>query len=91
LGRLAVTRSVIDEFARQPVPVQTQPPVALQALTSREREVLDLSKGARQTTGRRLETRSVRDVGHGELAFTSIGAAGVLFESNDDLPEEAPL
>ena len=65
--------------------------MTVQALTSSEREVLDLSKEARQTTGRRLGTHSLRDVRYGDLAFTSIGAAGVLFESNDDLPEEAPL
>jgi DNA-binding NarL/FixJ family response regulator len=38
----AVTRSVIEQFARQPGPTPPQPPVAVSALTPREREVLDL-------------------------------------------------
>jgi len=37
----AITRAVIDEFARQP-PVRRAPPAALAGLTPREREVLDL-------------------------------------------------
>jgi DNA-binding NarL/FixJ family response regulator len=37
----AVTRAVIDEFARQP-PARLAPPAALAELTPREREVLDL-------------------------------------------------
>jgi len=38
----SVTRSVIEQFARQPGPMPAQPPVAVAALTPREREVLDL-------------------------------------------------
>jgi DNA-binding NarL/FixJ family response regulator len=38
----AVTRSVIEEFARHPSPTAEQPPVVVTALTPREREVLDL-------------------------------------------------
>jgi DNA-binding NarL/FixJ family response regulator len=38
----AVTRSVIDEFARQPRPAPAGPPAAVAELTPREREVLDL-------------------------------------------------
>jgi DNA-binding NarL/FixJ family response regulator len=39
----AVTRSVIEEFARQPAPAaRRSPPAALADLTPREREVLDL-------------------------------------------------
>jgi DNA-binding NarL/FixJ family response regulator len=38
----AVTRSVIEEFARQPAPAPDQPPTAVASLTPREREVLDL-------------------------------------------------
>jgi DNA-binding NarL/FixJ family response regulator len=39
----AVTRTVIEEFARQPTPKAPQrPPQALEELTPREREVLDL-------------------------------------------------
>lgn len=39
----AVTRAVIEEFARQPPPaVRRAPPAALAALTPRERDVLDL-------------------------------------------------
>jgi DNA-binding NarL/FixJ family response regulator len=37
----SVTRSVIEQFARQPAPAPGPPP-ELEALTSREREVLDL-------------------------------------------------
>ncbi|MGY4768184.1 response regulator [Kribbella sp. CWNU-51] len=38
----SVTRSVIQQFARQPAPTPPQPPVAVAALTPREREILDL-------------------------------------------------
>jgi DNA-binding NarL/FixJ family response regulator len=38
----AVTRSVIEEFVRHPAPAPTQQPVAVAALTPREREVLEL-------------------------------------------------
>jgi DNA-binding NarL/FixJ family response regulator len=38
----AVTRAVIEEFARQPPARQAGPPAALADLTPREREVLDL-------------------------------------------------
>jgi DNA-binding NarL/FixJ family response regulator len=38
----SVTRSVIEQFARQPAPPPTHPPAAVAALTPREREVLDL-------------------------------------------------
>ena len=38
----SITRSVIEQFARQPAPTPPQPPVAVAALTPREREVLDL-------------------------------------------------
>jgi DNA-binding NarL/FixJ family response regulator len=38
----AITRAVIEEFARQPAARQTDPPAALADLTPREREVLDL-------------------------------------------------
>jgi DNA-binding NarL/FixJ family response regulator len=38
----AITRAVIEEFARQPPPMRQQPPRALAELTPREREVLDL-------------------------------------------------
>jgi DNA-binding NarL/FixJ family response regulator len=38
----AVTRAVIEEFARLPAPTVTSHPVALAELTPREREVLDL-------------------------------------------------
>jgi len=38
----SITRSVIEQFARQPAPTPAQPPVAVAALTPREREVLDL-------------------------------------------------
>jgi DNA-binding NarL/FixJ family response regulator len=38
----AITRAVIEEFARQPVATETLTPIALDALTPREREVLDL-------------------------------------------------
>jgi DNA-binding NarL/FixJ family response regulator len=42
----AVTRAVIEEFARQPPPaVRRAPPAALAELTPREREVLDLMLG----------------------------------------------
>ena len=37
-----MTRSVIEQFARQPVPPPARPPTAVAALTAREREVLDL-------------------------------------------------
>jgi DNA-binding NarL/FixJ family response regulator len=38
----AVTRAVIEEFARQPAAPRRTPPAALAELTPREREVLDL-------------------------------------------------
>ena len=38
----SITRSVIEEFARHPAPAPLQQPVAVAALTPREREVLDL-------------------------------------------------
>jgi DNA-binding NarL/FixJ family response regulator len=38
----AVTRAVIDEFARRPVPRAPAVPLAIGELTAREREVLDL-------------------------------------------------
>jgi DNA-binding NarL/FixJ family response regulator len=38
----AVTRAVIEEFARRPAPREASPPPALDGLTAREREVLDL-------------------------------------------------
>jgi DNA-binding NarL/FixJ family response regulator len=38
----SVTRSVIEQFARQPAPPPARPPAAVAALTPREREVLDL-------------------------------------------------
>jgi DNA-binding NarL/FixJ family response regulator len=38
----SITRSVIQEFARHPAPAPHQQPVAVAALTPREREVLDL-------------------------------------------------
>jgi DNA-binding NarL/FixJ family response regulator len=38
----AVTRAVIEEFARQPAPRERPAPAALDELTAREREVLDL-------------------------------------------------
>ena len=38
----AVTRAVIDEFARQRPPAPAPPPAAVAELTPREREVLDL-------------------------------------------------
>jgi DNA-binding NarL/FixJ family response regulator len=38
----AVTRTVIEEFARQPAPAPLAEPVAVGELTPREREVLDL-------------------------------------------------
>jgi DNA-binding NarL/FixJ family response regulator len=38
----AVTRAVIEEFARQPATPRRTPPAALSELTPREREVLDL-------------------------------------------------
>jgi DNA-binding NarL/FixJ family response regulator len=38
----SITRSVIEQFARQPAPVPAQLPAAVAALTHREREVLDL-------------------------------------------------
>jgi DNA-binding NarL/FixJ family response regulator len=38
----SVTRSVIEQFARQPAPAPARPPAAVAALTPREREVLDL-------------------------------------------------
>jgi DNA-binding NarL/FixJ family response regulator len=38
----SVTRSVIEEFTRHPAPAPLQHPVAVAALTPREREVLDL-------------------------------------------------
>jgi DNA-binding NarL/FixJ family response regulator len=38
----AVTRSVIEEFVRRQQPQPTSPPTAVQDLTPREREVLDL-------------------------------------------------
>jgi DNA-binding NarL/FixJ family response regulator len=38
----SITRSVIEQFARQPAPVSAQLPAAVAALTHREREVLDL-------------------------------------------------
>jgi DNA-binding NarL/FixJ family response regulator len=38
----SVTRSVIEQFARQPVPPPARPPAHVAALTRREREVLDL-------------------------------------------------
>jgi DNA-binding NarL/FixJ family response regulator len=38
----AVTRSVIEEFARHPFPAPHDPPLAVVSLTPREREVLDL-------------------------------------------------
>jgi DNA-binding NarL/FixJ family response regulator len=38
----SITRSVIEQFARQPAPTPPQPPVAVASLTPREREVLDL-------------------------------------------------
>jgi DNA-binding NarL/FixJ family response regulator len=41
----SVTRSVIEEFARHPTPAPEHPPVAVTALTPREREVLDLLIG----------------------------------------------
>jgi DNA-binding NarL/FixJ family response regulator len=41
----AITRAVIEEFARQPPARQAGPPAALADLTPREREVLDLLAG----------------------------------------------
>src|SRR5438874_2334859 len=41
----AVTRAVIEEFARQPTPSHRPPPPPLAELTPREREVLDLMLG----------------------------------------------
>ena len=41
----AVTRAVIEEFARQPAASHRSPPAALAELTPREREVLDLMLG----------------------------------------------
>jgi DNA-binding NarL/FixJ family response regulator len=38
----AITRAVIEEFARRPPPTQPAPPLAVAELTAREREVLDL-------------------------------------------------
>jgi DNA-binding NarL/FixJ family response regulator len=38
----AVTRSVIEEFARHPSPAPDHPPTAVTSLTARERDVLDL-------------------------------------------------
>jgi DNA-binding NarL/FixJ family response regulator len=38
----SITRSVIEQFARQPPPTPPHPPMAVAALTPREREVLDL-------------------------------------------------
>lgn len=38
----AVTRTVIEEFSRRPVPAPAAPPPALAELTPREREILDL-------------------------------------------------
>jgi DNA-binding NarL/FixJ family response regulator len=38
----SITRSVVEQFARQPVPPPAGPPSAVAALTPREREVLDL-------------------------------------------------
>jgi DNA-binding NarL/FixJ family response regulator len=38
----SITRAVIEQFTRQPAPLPEQPPVAIAALTPREREVLDL-------------------------------------------------
>jgi len=38
----AVTRTVIEEFAKQSPAAPTTPPVAVEELTPREREVLDL-------------------------------------------------
>jgi DNA-binding NarL/FixJ family response regulator len=38
----SVTRSVIEQFARQPAPPPARPPAAVAALTPREREVLNL-------------------------------------------------
>jgi len=38
----AITRAVIEEFARRPSPTQPAPPLAVAELTAREREVLDL-------------------------------------------------
>jgi DNA-binding NarL/FixJ family response regulator len=38
----SVTPSVIEQFTRQPWPTPPQPPVAVAALTHRERQVLDL-------------------------------------------------
>jgi DNA-binding NarL/FixJ family response regulator len=41
----AVTRAVIEEFARTPPAARRSPPAALAELTPREREVLDLMLG----------------------------------------------
>jgi DNA-binding NarL/FixJ family response regulator len=38
----AITRTVIEEFARAPAAAPSDPPPAVTALTPREREVLDL-------------------------------------------------
>jgi DNA-binding NarL/FixJ family response regulator len=38
----SITRAVIEQFARQPAPTPPQAPVAVAALTPRERDVLDL-------------------------------------------------
>ena len=38
----AVTRAVVEEFARRPAAAPRQPPAAVAELTAREREVLDL-------------------------------------------------
>jgi DNA-binding NarL/FixJ family response regulator len=38
----SITRSVIEQFARQPAPPPPHPPVPVAALTPRERDVLDL-------------------------------------------------
>jgi DNA-binding NarL/FixJ family response regulator len=38
----SITRSVIEQFARQPAPTPPHPPVAVATLTPREREILDL-------------------------------------------------
>jgi len=43
----AVTRTVIEEFARREPPPTRQPPPALDQLTPREREVLELLAGGR--------------------------------------------
>jgi DNA-binding NarL/FixJ family response regulator len=72
----AVARSVIEEFARHPVPIPTQPPVAVLALTPREREVLDLLVSGLSATTNDLPAYRIEEV-YGEVTGLTVRARNI--------------